>query len=231
MEYLTKRIVCLANSRKPGGRCVAGKELSSTGGIGQWIRPVSKREGQEISSKERQYENGGYAKLLDIIEIPIIRHCRTGFQTENILINDEYYWQKVGRIGIEELCNYCDSDTEILAYINDSTRHGINDRVSESEAANLSHSLCFVSIDSLSIIVQDEGFGAPKKKVRAEFEINKNTYSIIVTDTVIESRFKQEEDGYKQNFSNQIFMCISLALPFKDTGHCYRLVASIINLP
>ena len=36
-----KRIVCLANSRKRGGRCVAGKELLADGRAGGWIRPVS----------------------------------------------------------------------------------------------------------------------------------------------------------------------------------------------
>ena len=42
-----KRIVCLANSRKMHGRCVAGREWRD-GLAGQWIRPVSNREQQEV---------------------------------------------------------------------------------------------------------------------------------------------------------------------------------------
>jgi len=43
-----KRLVCLANSRKLSGRCVAGRELSGGRPIG-WVRPVSARENEEVS--------------------------------------------------------------------------------------------------------------------------------------------------------------------------------------
>jgi hypothetical protein len=47
-----RRIVCLANSRKPDGRCVAGK-LYAQGKFGAWLRPISIREGEELSEQER----------------------------------------------------------------------------------------------------------------------------------------------------------------------------------
>jgi hypothetical protein len=43
---MIKRLVCLANSRKSGGRCIAGRELL-TGNLGEWIRPVSDRKNEE----------------------------------------------------------------------------------------------------------------------------------------------------------------------------------------
>ncbi|MYC34131.1 MAG: hypothetical protein F4X64_13280 [Chloroflexi bacterium] len=54
-----KRIVCLANSRKRGGRCVAGKELLPDDRLGGWIRPVSARHDEEVSPQECCYTDGG----------------------------------------------------------------------------------------------------------------------------------------------------------------------------
>ena len=47
-----RQIVCLANSRKPDGRCIAGK-LYFQGKFGNWLRPISAREGEELSEVER----------------------------------------------------------------------------------------------------------------------------------------------------------------------------------
>ncbi len=47
-----KQVVCLANSRKLNGRCIAGKELVQ-GKATDWIRPVSTREHEEVSEYEQ----------------------------------------------------------------------------------------------------------------------------------------------------------------------------------
>lgn len=89
MAY-TKTILCLANSRKLSGRCIAGKEKLRRG-YGEWIRPVSARPSEEISEEERRYENGQSAQILDVISVPM-REPRPGaHQTENHLIDDDYY--------------------------------------------------------------------------------------------------------------------------------------------
>ena len=68
MSY-KKTIVCLANSKKMSGRCIAGKELDARSRLGGWVRPVSNRETQEISEDERAYENGKDPKVLDIFKL------------------------------------------------------------------------------------------------------------------------------------------------------------------
>lgn len=82
----TKQIVCLANSRKLSGRCVAGIEIRDGKRLG-WIRPVSDRENQEVSEHERQYEDGSDPKVLDVIEVPLLRALPSGYQRENWLLD------------------------------------------------------------------------------------------------------------------------------------------------
>lgn len=86
----TKTIICLANSRKINGRCVAGKEIAG-GKIGAWIRPVSSQPAGELSEKDRCYENCHDPKLLDVIRIPMIKAQPHGCQTENHLIDAGYF--------------------------------------------------------------------------------------------------------------------------------------------
>lgn len=102
MNYV-KKIVCLANSRKPpSGRCIAGKEVTENG-YGSWIRPVSARPSAEVSEEERRYENGQDPRILDIINVPMINVAPSLHQTENHVIDSDYYWVKTGKLTWEEL--------------------------------------------------------------------------------------------------------------------------------
>lgn len=95
-EKAPMQMVCLANSRKLKGRCIAGKRLGPGKEAGNWIRPVSKRENQEVSEDERQYEDGSDPRVLDIVEVPMLRPTPVGCQTENWLLDPAKYWKKVG---------------------------------------------------------------------------------------------------------------------------------------
>jgi hypothetical protein len=95
MTEYSKRIICLANSRKISGRCVAGKEIDGNGGFGGWIRPVSLRPAGELSEADRQFQDGTDPKLLDVVDIRMVRHVPHGFQTENHAIDDQIYWSLI----------------------------------------------------------------------------------------------------------------------------------------
>ena len=92
---VVKRFLGLANSRKLSGRCVAGKETEPN--TRSWIRPVSDRPHQEVSERERQYKDGSDIRVLDIIDVPLIRAQPSSYQSENWLLDPGYYWALQGR--------------------------------------------------------------------------------------------------------------------------------------
>ena len=106
MSY-NKTILCLANSRRPTGRCIAGKEVVSDG-YGNWLRPVSARDSEEISEEERRYEDGTDPKVLDIIRILFLEPRPTIYQTENHVIDDQDYWEKVDQAGWNDVIEALD---------------------------------------------------------------------------------------------------------------------------
>ena len=91
------RVVCLANSRQLNGRCVAGREWID-GRAGSWVRLVSNRENQEVCERERQYEDGSDPRVLDMVDVPVAEPRPADYQSENGLLDPEYYWVKVGRL-------------------------------------------------------------------------------------------------------------------------------------
>ena len=182
----TKDIVCLANSRKHSGRCVAGKEVLADG-YGKWIRPVSARPSAEISEEERRYENGVLARVLDIIRIPIIGATPQLYQSENYVIDAEYYWVKKDELSWGDVKQLVDKPVPLWTS-NDSTYYGLNDRVKVDIAAKLHNSLMLIDPEDLTIKVVTEGteFGNARRRVRADFKHAGTYYSLIVTDPVAE---------------------------------------------
>jgi hypothetical protein len=81
-----KIILCLANSRKLSGRCIAGREITPDGYAG-WVRPISARVSAEVSEEERRYENGSDPRVLDIIEVPVLAANPHLHQVENWVID------------------------------------------------------------------------------------------------------------------------------------------------
>ena len=221
-----KRIVCLANSRKLSGRCVAGKELLANGAPGQWIRPVSDRENEEVSEYERQYEDGRDPRLLDVIDVPVLRTAPKNFQKENWLLDPNYYWEKVHSISANELDKFIDP-ASILFVNGDSTRNGLNDRILVEIANGLDSSLCLIKVDRLELVVSQPGidFGNPKQRVQGRFEYNGVSYWLRVTDPCYERRYMQQPNGIYG--INDVFLTISLGEPFQ--GHTYKLIAAIIE--
>jgi hypothetical protein len=225
MYAYEKTIACLANSRKISGRCIAGKEYIN-GEFGAWIRPVSNRSDEEISEEDRRYEDGTYAKLLHVVTIPMKKHVRDGFQTENHLIDESYYWSKAADIGWQDLDAAVDPCEEL--WLNgESSYSGINDRISAESVAEIASSLLFIGPLRISLHVSAEGmaFGNTKRSVRAFFRFKSAQYGIKVTDPFIEREYLGRKDGHYQ--IETAYLCVSLAKVWNNFA--YKLAASIIT--
>lgn len=221
---INKTIVCLANSRKLSGRCIAGREIDG-GSPGAWVRPVSAREMQEVSERERQYQDGRDPKLLDVIEIPLVEHQPRDHQQENWLLDPDTYWSRVDKISWENLEPF--SDLSGSLWLNGfHTYNGMNDRIPAQQAEQETSSLKLIYADEvrLCVFAPGEVFGNPKRFVQAKFHFNNNNYALRVTDPYIERDYLARDDGYYK--LSECYITVSLTEPYE--GYCYKLVAAII---
>jgi hypothetical protein len=221
----TKTLVCLANSRKLSGRCLAGKELSGAV-AGQWIRPVSARPTEEVSERERAYKDGADPRLLDIVDVPLIQAKPKTFQSENWLLDPEKYWVRRGTLAYAQLVDAVDAPSSLWTN-GFSTYHGLNDRVPEAEADKLTTSLYLLSLNSITCNVFAPGaaFGNPKRRVHAEFSYAGSSYALWVTDPLIEREYLAKEDGAYGGGG----CYVTVSLGERDKGFCYKLVAAVIR--
>lgn len=219
----TSTLVCLANSRKLSGRCVAG---IVDDGSGEWIRPVSARPSHEVSEYERQYQDGSDPQVLDIVSVPLLQPQPYSFQSENWLLDPDYYWKKIGRVGWNKLLTL-EQQPKTLWINGYDTYHGGNDRVPIDQADTLADSLKLVLVDGVTLQVHAPGeiFGNPKRVVRARFQYAGCGYILRVTDPEYERAYLAESNG---NYElGESFLTVSLGEPYD--GYAYKLVATIIE--
>ncbi|GGJ76334.1 hypothetical protein GCM10011583_04610 [Streptomyces camponoticapitis] len=220
---LIKTLVCLANSRKLSGRCVAGMVDDDSR---EWVRPVSSRPKGEVSDRERKYEDGTDPNVLDIISVPLIRPQPNDFQSENWLLDPACYWKKNGRLGWRGLLSL-EQQPSALWVNGFSTYHGNDDRLPIEEAVTLSDSLKLIRITNLRLQVHLPGaaFGDQKRVLRAHFSYAGHEYILRVTDPVYEQAYLAKPEGMYE--LGESFFTVSLGEPYE--GYVYKLVAAIIE--
>ena len=240
MPY-TKKIVCLANSRKHNGYCFVGKEVLNNGlgdEFGAWVRPISPRDSEEISMEEQTFSNGTRPKLLEVVAVPFIQPKPVLHQQENHLIyakNGNRLWENIGCVAQRELPQLLDNVSGNLWLNGCSSVHGHNDRVSVTEAKDLRNSLLLIQPASLTIHLQKNPYQESNyPKVRAEFEYNGQNYILMVTDPPTEQKYRNKNLREKEPLpcyysvvTDNVYLCVSLGKEFQ--GYCYKLVASIIG--
>jgi len=225
-------ILCLANSKKHGGRCVAGLRTDGEG----WIRPVSfAREG---TLYERHYtlDDGSEARVLDLLRIRFAIPRPEPHHPENRLITHAR-WQLLSRPAPQEVLGLLESHLtpgpELLG--------SLTDRVpfAAFEAKSAAGSLALVEPDDLRWVIKTSRAG--ERRTRVAFTLRGMRYNLALTDPDWERRLSPLAIGEHPRRaggiedSARLFLTVSLSEPFQSDDRaekfCYKLVAAVIALP
>lgn len=222
---MKKRIVCLANSRKPGGYCVAGIDLDTS----EWVRPIGDNDiiSQHDECLNFECDNNTMCKFispkkLDILDIRFKQKLPKLHQIENHII-DNYWWEKVDQLEPSRLDSYLDNP-ETIWHNGSSSSYGYNDRVIDELTCN--NSLLLIKPQSFSIHVIDEGYNEEKKCLRGQFQYNNIYYRLRITDKDYEQKYCNYDYGKYSKDPDNYRLCISLAIK-SFHGHYYKLIAGI----
>jgi len=211
------RFVCLANSFKEGGRCLAGIELDANNnprmvnGNPKWIRPICNTPHGEVHTHLVSHIN-----ILDIIEVEITNYPETNnYQTENAYFRESSL-RVIGNYDSDELDRLCDNRNLIFG--------NRGKAVSEEAIENTTFSLMFIKVTTFEVIEKTYEDNPNKSQIRLVFSFNGNQYDLPVTDPVFLHRYQTNPD-FLENY-NQLYVSPSLAVEWK--GWYYKLIAGII---
>jgi len=226
MPYV-KRIVCLANSYKKRGRCIAGKEVLAKGVYGGWIRPVSDRPKDEISLSECRYPNGAVPEPLDVIDVQLLHPAPKSHQTENHVVDPRVRWVKRGEFPWQELEKLQDHPRSLWRN-RYATCDGRYDCLSQPEASTCTNSLYLIKRGPFIVEVSSKIWdGVKTKTYRGLFQYNSIDYNFSITNPLIRNIFAGRNEG--QYELPDAYLCVSLTEPFEKDGRCYKLVAAVLT--
>lgn len=179
-----KRIICLANSRRQGQRCVAGIDTETL----EWIRMVN-NGGGELSRDDIQCSDGTFPKVLDIIDVPTIKPQPLPHHPENWVIDRGRRWRKVGRFSKRNLCELC-SDTDFIFRNNSDCLSGRN-----IQQNPLTSSLMLINLNRIVFAKTRNDYN--RLQIRAKFNFNNQPYDLVVTDDKWEEIFRDHREYRK----------------------------------
>ncbi len=209
-------IICLANSWRDGGRCLAGIDLQS----GKWVRPVPAGGG---AFPEHCTRIGGYlVQPLDVLEIPLAAGPTVvRFQKENYEVLPGK-WRRIRRATVGEVTRYCSANPRVL--------HNRTKVVQPSYLASLHPSRW----TSLQLVGNWNVTFVPHQRDSfrwvACFSTSAADYKLTVTDPLTTARLNRGE-----RLAKHCLLTASLTEPiaFPERGleeQCYKLIVAVIEV-
>ena len=206
------QFVCLANSIKLNGRCIAGIVLLNGSapvlhfGNPKWVRPVSELEHGEVNTNLVSQVN-----LLDIFEMDLTKNVGKGFQSENVLF-DNASLKKIGVLQYKDLINFVSTSTDSKIFGN----HGKS--LHKDVIDSINHSLLMFCVDEFSVEFIDS------RHLRLIFTYNGWKFDLPISDPVFIQKYN--DNNQILNGRSEIYITISLAV--EHNGWHSKLIAAII---
>ena len=210
------KFICLANSFKEGGRCLAGIELDANNnpvlvnGRPKWIRPICNTAHGEVPNHIAQP-----FQILDIIQINITENKPENHQSENVAFNENTI-RVIGNFNRSQLSPLCDNRNLIFG--------NRGKAVSQDSIGGLNHSLMLVDVNQFEVTQKVYDDRRERPQTRLVFTYNTNRYDFPVTDPVFLHRYQTNPDLLEG--VNQVYLSLSLGVIWEDWY--YKLVAGII---
>ncbi len=212
------RLICLANSWREGGRCVAGIDQRT----GQWIRPVPPGGGPIDAA--RTAIAGRQIAPLDIVEIPVNKpQAPTRYQRENWDILN-WNWRLLGRATLADLLPHCSPAAIVLFNNGRAVKPPLLEHLDPSEWCSL----------ELLHVTNAQFEPDPKKLHRWQVHFTRGLlateYTLPLTDPLATDRLARGEC-----LSPNCLLTASLTVPiempqFQMPPLCYKVIAMAIEL-
>jgi len=208
------RFVCLANSLKEGGRCIAGIELDEQHQPvffqerPKWIRPVWTTEHGEIP-----LHMAIAFDTLDILEMNVTGSKADGYQSENVSFESPL--RKVGTFDVKGLEAFCDDRINLFG------NHG--KAIAIDKIGALDHSLVLLGVNHLHVENRISENRRNKPQIRACFEHHGTMYDLPLTDPIFREKIIENPDELAHR--ERIYLCVSIGIAWE--GWHYKLVAGV----
>ena len=204
---MATRFVCLANSYKEGGKCLAGIELDVNNNPilvnnrPKGIRPICNNEHGEVPTHlVSQF------KILDIIEIDITSiPNELNYQSENVFFNEQSI-KVIGYFDKNNIQSLCDNRNQIFGNRGKAVSHDV--------IGDLTYSLMLIRVDNFTINERSYEDSPDRKQIRMIFLYNGNSYDLPITDPVFLKKY--EKDSSSIPTDHETFLSLSLAVEWSN---------------
>ena len=211
------RLLCLANSAKHNGRCIAGVRLDTA----EWVRPVSTATDGTLTAQMCMLDTGQEVQPLDVVDIEVTSARPERHQPENWVIGLRR-WRLVEKWSVGQAAGLLES----LRERGPSLLGGTDSRIpiADIETTPVASSLAVVRVSTPHFLVN----AFDPNRLRAWFSLRGQGYNLSVSDRAGWVEEVKRQGGVLAQ--SDWYLTISLTEPFALTGACHKLVAAGIEI-